>query len=187
MKVRYKRKDGHADRPFPLFLNLNHKLPLRAYFQLQSLDIPIAEILHFSHSSRYPCSLIDFMSKLQRIFPIERRQMLFKLCKEDCFFQLVRSCRAEIINGTIVDAMLCKGRLDRRSALFVFVHNKEVGIRQTLDQSPEVGIARYNNKRCNAVTIEICDNTRCHSYINKRFAIGHTFNFDVFNRDMREL
>ena len=68
------------------------------------------------------------------------REMLFKLCKEYGTFQLLRACGAEIINGTIIDAMLCKGVFDRRSTLLVFVHNEKLCFRQALDKSSKVRI-----------------------------------------------
>lgn len=43
------------------------------------------------------------------------------------------------------------------------LHNKEMSFRQALNESPKVGITRHNNKRCDPVTVEIRDNTRCHS------------------------
>ena len=45
--------------------------------------------------------------------------MLFKLRKEDGTFQLLRACGAKIIYGTIIDAVLCEGILDCRSAFLI--------------------------------------------------------------------
>ena len=72
--------------------------------------------------------------------------MLFKLRKKDSSLHVLRSCGAEIIYGTIVDAVLREGVLDRRSALLVFVHNEKLRFRQALDESPKVGITRHNDK-----------------------------------------
>ena len=70
---------------------------------------------------------------LTTISPVRRdrsvsrsRQMLFKLCKKDSSLHVLRSCGAEIIYCTVVDAVLCEGVLDRRSALLVFVHNEKL-------------------------------------------------------------
>ena len=60
--------------------------------------------------------------------------MLFKLRKEDGTLQLLRACGAEIIYGTIIDAVLCEGILDSRSAFLVFVHNEKLSFRQALDE-----------------------------------------------------
>ena len=112
--------------------------------------------------------------------------MLFKLRKEDSSFHVLGGSRAEIVNGTIVDTVLCEGGFDRRSALLVFVHYKEVSFRQAFDKSPKVGITRHNDKRCNAVTIEVRDNTRCHSYIDQGLSVGHTVDLDMLNGYLRE-
>ena len=107
--------------------------------------------------------------------------MLFKLCKEDGSLHVLGGSGAEIVNGTIIDAVLCEGAFDRRSALLVFVHYKEVSFRQALDESPKVGITRHNDKRCDAVTVEVRDNTRCHSHIDQGLSVGHTVDLDMFN------
>ena len=112
--------------------------------------------------------------------------MLFKLCKEDSSLHVLGGSGAEIVNGTIIDAVLCEGGFDRRSALLVFVHNKKVSFRQTLDESRKVGITRHNDKRCDAVTIEARDNTRCHSDIDQGLSIGHTVDLDMLLQELRK-
>jgi len=140
------KKDG-ANRPFSLFLYLDHKLSLGVQLEPQGLNIPIAEVLHFLLGSGNSCGFIDSLREFQRAFPIEGGEMLFKLGKEDSSLHVLGGSGAEIVNGTIIDTVLCECGFDRRSALLVFVHNKEVSFRQALDESPKVGITRHNDKR----------------------------------------
>ena len=112
--------------------------------------------------------------------------MLFKLRKEDCTFQFLRACGAEIINGTIKDAVLCEGGFDRRSALLVFVHNEKLSFRQTLDESPKVGITRHNDKRCYSVTVEVRDYACGHSHIDQGLSVGHSVDLNMLNGYLRE-
>lgn len=129
-------KKGRLNRTvlFTLFLNFYHENSFGVHLEPQGLDIPIAEILHFLHGSGHSCGFVDLVGKVQRVLTDQRGQMLFKLCKEDGTFQLLRACGAEIIYGTIIYVVLCEGVLDCRSAFLVFVHNEKLSFRQALDE-----------------------------------------------------
>ena len=97
---------------FTLFLYLNNKFTLGVQFEPQCLDVPITEVLHFLLGSGNSCGFIDFLREFQRVFPIEGGQMLFKLCKQDGSLHILGGSGAEIVNGTIVDTVLCEGIFD---------------------------------------------------------------------------
>ena len=97
---------------FTLFLYLNNKFTLGVQFEPQCLDVPITEVLHFLLGSGNSCGFIDFLREFQRVFSIEGGQMLFKLCKQDGSLHILGGSGAEIVNGTIVDTVLCEGIFD---------------------------------------------------------------------------
>ena len=97
---------------FTLFLYLNNKFTLGVQFEPQCLDVQITEVLHFLLGSGNSCGFIDFLREFQRVFPIEGGQMLFKLCKQDGSLHILGGSGAEIVNGTIVDTVLCEGIFD---------------------------------------------------------------------------
>lgn len=97
---------------FTLFLYLNNKFTLGVQFEPQCLDVPITEVLHFLLGSGNSCGFIDFLREFQKVFPIEGGQMLFKLCKQDGSLHILGGSGAEIVNGTIVDTVLCEGIFD---------------------------------------------------------------------------
>ena len=97
---------------FTLFLYLNNKFTLGVQFEPQCLDVPITEVLHFLLGSGNSCGFIDFLREFQRAFPIEGGEMLFKLRKEDSSLHVLGGSGAEIVNGTIIDTMLCEGVFD---------------------------------------------------------------------------
>ena len=97
---------------FTLFLYLNNKFTLGVQFEPQCLDVPITEVLHFLLGSGNSCGFIDFLREFQRVFPIEGGQMLFKLCKQDGSLHVLGGSGAEIVNGTIIDTVLCEGVFD---------------------------------------------------------------------------
>lgn len=97
---------------FTLFLYLNNKLSLGVQLEPQCLDVPITEVLHFLLGSGDSCGFINLLCEFQRAFPIEGGEMLFKLRKEDSSLHVLGGSGAEIVNGTIIDTMLCEGVFD---------------------------------------------------------------------------
>lgn len=97
---------------FTLFLYLNNKLSLGIQLEPQGLDVPITEVLHFLLGSGDSCGFINLLREFQRAFPIDGGEIFFKLRKEDSSLHILGGSGAEIVNGTIIDTMLCEGVFD---------------------------------------------------------------------------